>query len=314
MKLHHLHYLVAVAEHGGVRSAATHLGVSSTAVSRALIELENEVGVPLLDRRADGIALTRGGQELLVHARLIARQMDAAGQTLAQLRGTTGARVAVGVTPWIAHSLLGAAIRDFVAERPDVQLDISEVMGTGYRALRDGTLDLAIGLAPQDEEAADFQVRPLFSYGQAVICRPGHPRMRARRLSELSDQAWLLSRELEQRTGLAALADAQPAGMPALKVHYARAATAALPIVRTTDMLGVCPWPLLETEGVRGSVHALNLQEELPETTTALLMRRNATASGAVHAFVGCFLRSVGRAQQSDDPALRRLFRTVSSA
>ena len=50
IKLHHLQYLAAVAGRGSVRSAALTLRVSSTAVSRGLIDLENLAGLPLFQR------------------------------------------------------------------------------------------------------------------------------------------------------------------------------------------------------------------------------------------------------------------------
>ena len=107
IKLHHLQYLAAVAGRGSVRSAALTLRVSSTAVSRGLIDLENLAGLPLFQRGAAGMLLTDAGKALLTHARQVLGQLDAVDQTLATLRGGTTTRITIGVTPWVARVLLG---------------------------------------------------------------------------------------------------------------------------------------------------------------------------------------------------------------
>ncbi len=119
-------------------------------------------------------------------------------------------------------------------QRPDVRFDVHEVLGTDYRALRDGSIDIAIGLMPP-QPATDFNARPLFSYGSAIICRIGHPLTEVRTMAELAGQDWLLSREIEQHSPLL---KSLVIGMQGSRVHYARSALAATAIVRSTDMLG----------------------------------------------------------------------------
>lgn len=309
MKLHHLQYLVGAADRGSLRGAALEVGVSSTAVSRALIELENLAGVPLLERKAEGVELTAAGRAVLSHARQVMSQLKAADETLANLRGSVNTRLAIGVTPWVTQTLLGPSIQMLVRQRPDVRLDVHEVLGTDYRALREGSIDIAIGLMPL-QSATEFNARPLFSYGSAVICRIGHPLAQVRRLSELAGQDWLLSREIEQHSPVM---QSLLTGMQASRVHYARSALAATAIVRSTDMLAVCPWPRVESDRVRGTVQALHLHDELPEHVTGLLTRHNFAASGVVREFVDCLMSVIDQARQSAEPSLRRIFSTLSS-
>ena len=66
MKLHQLLYFAATAEQGSVRSAAQALGISAAAVSRAIIELEDEVKTPLIERQSQGTSLTEAGRTLLM--------------------------------------------------------------------------------------------------------------------------------------------------------------------------------------------------------------------------------------------------------
>src|ERR1700728_2253950 len=81
MELRHLRYFVAVAEEGSLTNAAERrLHTAQPSLSRQIRDLELEVGVPLLERRARGVALTAAGRTFLDHARLALLQVDAAGE------------------------------------------------------------------------------------------------------------------------------------------------------------------------------------------------------------------------------------------
>ena len=87
----HLRYLVATADEGQLTRAAAKLGISRTALSQAMSQLEAEVGFQLLERRARGVALTPAGEIFLERARLA---LDAASD--ASLAAQSLARVAQG--------------------------------------------------------------------------------------------------------------------------------------------------------------------------------------------------------------------------
>src|SRR5258708_14249978 len=79
LKLHQIRDLLAVAEKGSLRAAARHLGLAQPSISRSIRELERELGVPLLERRARGTVLTPSG-------RLFARRASAAPSELRRAR------------------------------------------------------------------------------------------------------------------------------------------------------------------------------------------------------------------------------------
>lgn len=82
MKQHQLVALVAVADHGGIHAAARALHLTQPAVTRALRDLETEVGTPLLQRQSRGVVLTAEGQVLLARARLIVRELQRAEEDM----------------------------------------------------------------------------------------------------------------------------------------------------------------------------------------------------------------------------------------
>src|ERR1700692_2677797 len=79
MELRHVRYFVAVAEAGSLTVAAEQrLHTSQPSLSRQIRDLESELGVQLLARRARGIELTPAGRTFLDHARLVLSQVEAA--------------------------------------------------------------------------------------------------------------------------------------------------------------------------------------------------------------------------------------------
>jgi LysR family transcriptional regulator, hca operon transcriptional activator len=81
MELRHLRYFVAVADAGNLTVAAQRmLHTSQPSLSRQIRDLEDEVGTPLLTRRARGVDLTPAGRAFLDHARAVLSRVGAAGE------------------------------------------------------------------------------------------------------------------------------------------------------------------------------------------------------------------------------------------
>ncbi|MBY4749693.1 LysR family transcriptional regulator, partial [Burkholderia cepacia] len=76
MKHHQLRALAAIAEHGSLRAAARAIHLSQPALTKAIRELELDLGVPLVTRNARGAQLTRFGQAVYARARLILAEMQ----------------------------------------------------------------------------------------------------------------------------------------------------------------------------------------------------------------------------------------------
>jgi len=78
MELRHLRYFVAVADELNFTRAARKLHVAQPALSRQIRQLEEELGVKLLDRNHHAVKLTRPGREFLAEARSVLHQSDQA--------------------------------------------------------------------------------------------------------------------------------------------------------------------------------------------------------------------------------------------
>lgn len=119
-----LEILLRVVESGSVTAAADELFYTPSAVSQQLRKLEEEVGQPLLQRRAKGMVPTDAGLVLAGHARSILRQMDAASADLDQIRGLKRGSLSIGTFPTLGGSFLPIVVSRFRKENPGIRLDV----------------------------------------------------------------------------------------------------------------------------------------------------------------------------------------------
>lgn len=314
MKLHQLRYLAAVASEGGIRAAARTLGVTQATVTQGLRELEAHARVALLVRHGGGIAFTPAGQELLEHAQRVLAQLRQAENTLSRYRDADAQqRLVLAITPWVAQTLLPRVVPSFREELPHVQLEmIDGLSALSYPRLREGSLDLLIGRIGPEEAMQGLQAQPLFRYDMTVVARRGHPRADAQSMSELLQDDWVLNFiPGESSSFLANLFGQHGLAAPVHHIQLAHSASLMLGLVRKTDMLTFCPWPLVETDSLRHTLVTLQLRERFRSNVVGIVRRAQEAPSHAAARFVAHFLRQLPIWQASDDPELRRVLHSV---
>lgn len=169
-----LRAFLALADAGGFVRAAGATGLSQPGLHRAVRELEQICGVPLVERRGRGVALTARGHRLARGVRLASAEL-AAG--ISELRGRSdeGGTLTVGAMPLSRAVVLPRAIARFLARYPHARIDVVE---GSWRELidplLDGVLDLTVG-ALRDRPIAGAVQTPLLVDRLAVIARAGHP-------------------------------------------------------------------------------------------------------------------------------------------
>jgi molybdate transport repressor ModE-like protein len=194
MKLHQLRALVMIADCGSIRAAARQLGVSQTAVAKALRELEEHLQLPLLVRNASGVVLTAYGQSLLQHARQMLSQLERAQLELTHLSDQAQGQLRLGISPWMGMTLLPEVVTLFRQRMPQVRLEIFEgLMAVALPKLRDGTMEFAVGLVSSLLPRPEFVSEPIFSYRMAVVARHDHPLRKACSIHQLLDQDWVVN-------------------------------------------------------------------------------------------------------------------------
>ncbi|MEW2451936.1 LysR substrate-binding domain-containing protein [Streptomyces parvulus] len=189
MELRTLRYFVAVAEELHFGRAATRLHMSQPPLSRAIKQLEAEVGSLLFARSTTGVTLTPVGAVLLDEARALLDHADRVRVRMSAAAGSATITVGIlgdGTDPGVAR--LAAAYR---RNHPGVDILIRDTDLTDPTCgLRAGLVDVALTRAPFDETA--LTVRALRTDPVGVVLRADDPLARRDelRLAELRDRRW----------------------------------------------------------------------------------------------------------------------------
>ena len=150
MELRHLRYFVAVAEMENVSRAATQrLHVAQPSLSRQIRDLEDEVGVRLLERTAKSVRLTDAGRAFLDEARAILKHANEAVLKARTIGGKRETELHVGDFPLAAARIMPRLLRDYQKAMPNVHVKLHDwPVEKEIAGVRDGRLQLAIIVPP----------------------------------------------------------------------------------------------------------------------------------------------------------------------
>lgn len=167
-----LAYLVAVADHETFAEAAASLGVTTSALSQGLAELERRCGVDLFERVGRRQVLRDDAAEVLAHARRVVTDTRDLARMLADRHAGRAGRLRVGMIDAAAVTHLPDRLRAFRTSAPDVDLHLVVApSGPLLEQVRGGDLDLAVVVAPEEEEG--LEVEPLLTESIVVVAPEG---------------------------------------------------------------------------------------------------------------------------------------------
>jgi LysR family hydrogen peroxide-inducible transcriptional activator len=170
LTLKQFRYFDAVARHLHFGRAAEACAISQPALSMQIKELEESLGLPLLERGARQLRLAAFGEVFLAHIRQVLLAVDEIENLARAASGVPSGRLRLGVIPTVAPYLLPSVITRLSAAYPDLDLRPREAITPRLlEELREGRLDAAILALPVSEPG--LTEMPLFSE-QFVLVRP----------------------------------------------------------------------------------------------------------------------------------------------
>jgi DNA-binding transcriptional LysR family regulator len=182
-------YFVAVAQAGNITRAAERLHLSQPALSAAVKQLEQQLGVELLERSARGFALSPAGELLLEQG---AELLEHAGAVADEVRGRAGepaARLRLGLSPTARYGVGPALLAACAAAAPAVMLYSSEdTTGALLRDVAQGRLDLAVVFCVPETLPEGLELELVHDERAIVHLPTGHP-LAARGAVTLADLA-----------------------------------------------------------------------------------------------------------------------------
>jgi DNA-binding transcriptional LysR family regulator len=182
---------VAVADFGGFQKAAETLYVTQTAVTQRLRNLEDFLGVMLIERTTRSIALTSIGKDFLPQARRLLQELSS---TLNEIRETGKAQrgdVAIACVPTVGIQYLPQIIQEYSARFPDNRIKILDHASLRVaEAVLRREAEFGINLAGSTHP--ELASVPLLDDHFVLICRDDHPLARRRSLTWSQIQSYPL--------------------------------------------------------------------------------------------------------------------------
>ncbi len=163
-----LHYLVAVADATTWADAATELGVTASALSQGILQLERRVGIPLFDREGRKRTLLPGAAPVLAYARSVVAQTTELSRWVDAAVGAEAGQLRVGMIDLAATVHFGPALHRFGQHRPEVDLHLA-VGPSGFlcEELLAGRLSVIVIVEPTVNRG-QFDLTPLLEDELAV--------------------------------------------------------------------------------------------------------------------------------------------------
>jgi len=193
MNRNHLALFHAVAQAGGISRGAERLHVSQPAVSKQIKELEDTLGVRLLERLPRGSRLTDGGKLLAQYVQRMAVVEEETARAIEEFRGVKRGRLAVGASTTIGAYLLPQLFGEFHRQHPDIELEL-EIANTEtiQNQLMAGSIEVGLTEGLMEAEHLDSEV---FHEDELVAIAPrGHPLLKQKRVTarELCREPFIL--------------------------------------------------------------------------------------------------------------------------
>jgi DNA-binding transcriptional LysR family regulator len=171
--LRQLRIFEAVARLGSISRAAAEVHLTQPAVSMQVKQLEEQLGLQLLELVGKRLCLTDAGHELRAHAEIIVAQMADLGAAMEQYRGVDRGFIRLSVLS-TANYFLPRLIARFAESHPGVRISLQVANREAVlTALADNRTDLAITGQPPD--SADVTSQYFMDNPLVVIAAPAHP-------------------------------------------------------------------------------------------------------------------------------------------
>ena len=292
LNLRELRILMTVAEAGSMGKAAVQLALSQPAVSKAIGEMEHTLGVPLLDRTAQGVEPTPYGRALLKWAIAVFDDLRQGVREIEFLADPTGGEVRVGCGEIMNAGLLPAVIDRLSRQYPRLVFTVTQAPGVAeqYRDLRERRVDVVFGrmMTPVEDEDLDSEI--LFEDPLIVVASAGSKWLRRRKIepAELIDEPWCLTR-YDSAIGpfVAQAFRARGLGVPRLTVR-SNSPHLFYAMVHTGRFLSLAPASTLRLSGKRLGLKRVPVDIAIQLGPIGIITLKNRTISPVAQLFIDC--------------------------
>ncbi len=286
MDIRQLRYLVALADEHHFTRAAEREHIAQPALSQQIRRLEDELGVALVERTTRRVAITDAGELLVVRARRILSELEAAQAELQELRGLLTGHVTVGAMHTMGPVDVSLALAIFHERHPGVELTVREQSSEELaEMIRDDLLDLAFLSVTERIESHGLGLYQLVSEELVAVLPRAHRLARRRRvrMAELASEQFISYREGARLRELLGFAAREAGFEPQVKLESNESQRILRLVARG---MGVAILPLSDTRQPDADVAALTLTEPSLTRDITLAWRQDRRHSPAAKEFI----------------------------
>nr|WP_198982710.1 transcriptional regulator CynR [Herbaspirillum sp. ASV7] len=284
MQLRHIRYLLAVAEHGNFTRAAEALHVSQPTLSQQIIQLEESLGVVLLDRSGRAVKTTDAGRVYIEHARKALLELDVGRRAILDVQELERGELRLATTPTFTAYLVGPLLAAFQTQYPGITVRLKEMsLDTISAAVAADEVDLGIAFRVS-RPGEEIECETLLKERLSVVVGQHHdffkrkggitPQMLA------SERLCLLSPDFATRDHVDDYMRAHKIS-PAIAIE-ANTIGALIEVVRRSNLVTILPEAIGEQHS---DLRNIAISPAPKPRSAALLRRRDAYQSAAALAF-----------------------------
>jgi molybdate transport repressor ModE-like protein len=164
----------AIAQSGSITKGASECHLALSAASRRISELEETVGLTLLERTAKGVTLTQAGHAVMQHALRLFQGFEQFSNELGEYAKGAKGHVRLWANMSALTEFLPNSLASFLKIHPDIQVDVEEqISGDIVKALLDGIAD--IGVFAEGTPTAGLETSIIGQDELVVVCNKSHP-------------------------------------------------------------------------------------------------------------------------------------------
>jgi DNA-binding transcriptional LysR family regulator len=275
LELRQLRYFVAVARERNFTRAAEKLHIAQPPLSRQIQQLEDELGVVLIERGSRPVRLTDAGRLWYEQAVQVLERIEEMKAMTRRLNEAERPHFSIGFVASTLYGRLPEVIRRYRAVRPRVELTLLELTSLEQiAALKEGRIDVGFGRIPFDDPAVE---RLLLRNEKLCAALPSAHPLLAReslRLNNLADEPLVVYPKVPRPSYAdQVLALYRERGLKPPAVHEVKELQTALGLVAAET--GVCIVPASVARLRRDNVEYRQLDEEKAISPIIMSTRKN---------------------------------------
>jgi len=316
MNLNEIQAFVTIARLGGVTRAAGRLHRSQPAITRRIKLLENQLGVPLLERGPGGVILTETGRAFLPHAEAVLAALKDGAEAVKALHGEARGMVSLALVGTLAATTLVDQLKRFALKHKNVQLELrtassQEVSDLVRRA------EVSFGLRYFSDPSPELISRQISQERMVVACAPEH-RWAGRHLrdpGQLREDCWVafpIARNRRDSFAHLVVRQLTVAHLDDAKILEIDSLTAQKRLVEAGFGIALLPESSIQEELRLGTLKIVDVPALRAAVPVFVVYRRKGYLSGASRALLSLIARAPVKPQRGPPrgkpgtPATRR--------